>query len=504
MAEQSHEEWVREAKKATRERQKETKVAEKVAEEETKTTRKRNKIVFKELLKSSKTATAIQQQASQAVSTVSTHVREVLGPVQELVDFTKATFKNIGDFFKGVFEDVKEFFGWTLGDDTDDKIHKESVKQTHFLKRIWQYFLEQRTKEFRRDIKKTKEKFPTSMLVALGILGWLGFVLGGILRQILLPFEVLLKLPLLRKLKQLKWIKRLTGFFDDILRWLEKIPLLGRLVKGVRIGFKWLGWPLQILLSLIDFIRGYSASEGDILDKIKAGILFALTQFFELPIRVFGWLMKKLGWETATEDTLIAVKSAFGKILDIIFYPFRWIYDTLSAVSFKEGVIDPIKIILDNIKNFFTEFFTRIYTSLKEVFEKSPLLHPVKYLKEKFGGAVDWLTGGSDADADPKRAPSRLGIPEMTKGVDVSPHLDMAAEDLAKGRGIFLKSKVEREIEWAKALADLKKSVESVDKTQAEAGGNIVTAVNQGNVQETKEPVSGMEEAATMWLNLAM
>jgi hypothetical protein len=34
--------------------------------------------------------------------------------------------------------------------------------------------------------------------------------------------------------------------------------------------------------------------------------------------------------------------------------------------------------------------------------------------------------------------------------------------------------------------------------------GNIVTAVNQGNVQETKEPVSGMEEAATMWLNLAM
>jgi hypothetical protein len=165
-------------------------------------------------------------------------------------------------------------------------------------------------------------------------------------------------------------------------------------------------------------------------------------------------------------------------------------------VSFKEGVIDPIKIILDNIKNFFTEFFTRIYTSLKEVFEKSPLLHPVKYLKEKFGGAVDWLTGGSDADADPKREPSRLGIPGMSKGVQVSPHLDMAAEDLAKGRGIFLKSKVEREIEWAKALADLKKSIESVDKTQAEAGGNIVTAVNQGNVQETKEPVSGMEEAA--------
>ena len=507
MAEETQQ-WERDFRKKTaeenRKKQQEKQEAEKTIEKE----EKRNKVVFKELLKSSKAASAIQAQASQAVQTVSGHVREVLGPVQELVDFTKATFKNIGEFFKGVFEDVKEIFGWTFGTKTTEELQlSESKRQTTFLKRIWMGLVEQRGQKFREGLgKKTKEKFPTSALLALGLVGWLGFVIGGFIRQILLPFEVLLKLPLLRRLKGLAWVKRLTGFFDNILRWMEKIPLLGKLVKGVRVGFKWLGWPLQILLSLIDFIRGYRASEGDILDKIKAGLLFALTSFFELPIRLFGWLMNKIfGWETATEDTLTAVKGTFNRILDFLFYPFRWIYDTLSAVSFKEGVIDPIKIILDNIKNFFTDFFTKVYTSLKEVFEKSPLLHPIDYLKKKWGGVAEWLTGGSDAEISPKSEPSRIDVPSSIMAEALpTPEVDMAAGDLAKGRGIFLKSKVEREIEWAKALADLKKSVEMVDKTQQEAAGSIVTAVNQGGQKEIQEPPAGMEEAATMWLSLAM
>jgi hypothetical protein len=513
---ESHEEWLKSAGKATADRLKEKKAAEKVsqeAEEEIKTEKKRNKIVFGELLKSSKAASAIQAQASQAISTVSTHVREVLGPVQELVDFTKATFKNIGEFFKGAFEDIKDFFGWTVGKDTEDKIYDESKKQSHFLKRIWQGLIEQRLAKFREGVgsKKDKGKIPTGLLVGLGLLGYLGIVLGGMIRKVLLPFELLykmvLKFPLVTKIRKMRIWRRFIGVLDDLFLLVLKIPIIGKLIKGImlafkklpslpiigrlfrgiKIGFKYLGWPLQIILSLIDFIRGFAAAEGDIFERVKAGVMVAIIRFLELPIRAFGWILEKLGWEDATSDILNGVIFFFSNILDIIIFPFKWIYNTLKG-TFKGGVIDPI-----------VALFEWLGSIIKWVFDKIKLIPGISLITEgagkMWGNIKDYFKGET----------AGMGKKDFSiGGILGKSGIDTAASDLEKSKGKFLRGRVESDKKGQTSLDSLLKSFESSEKTQAEAAGNIVSAVRQGGEKEIQEPPSGMEEAATMWLNLAM
>ena len=70
---------------------------------------------------------------------------------------------------------------------------------------------------------------------------------------------------------------------------------------GFKAGFKILGWPLTILLGVIDFIRGWMGADAgaSILDKIKAGFQEAIAKFMELPAILLGgavdWVMGLFG-----------------------------------------------------------------------------------------------------------------------------------------------------------------------------------------------------------------
>lgn len=91
------------------------------------------------------------------------------------------------------------------------------------------------------------------------------------------------KLFLLSRLPIFGKIAKMFSKIDDI-------PFIGRLFKAVKFGFKWLGWPLTILLSAIDFIRGFSATIGTLWEKVRGGLWGAVEGFiFFLPDTIMAW-----------------------------------------------------------------------------------------------------------------------------------------------------------------------------------------------------------------------
>jgi hypothetical protein len=111
--------------------------------------------------------------------------------------------------------------------------------------------------------------------------------------------------------KAIGWVgKKIGGIFKFIMKagaqivkafnWLSKIPGLGILFRALKVGFKFLGWPLQILLSAIDFIKGFVNTKGNFLEKLKGGLTNMITKFLEFPVRllagVYDWIMEQLGF----------------------------------------------------------------------------------------------------------------------------------------------------------------------------------------------------------------
>ncbi len=122
-----------------------------------------------------------------------------------------------------------------------------------------------------------------------GILGLVGGLLGALIFSIGASFGgfihryfvLVTKLPIFQKIAM--WFTKI----DDL-------PFIGKLFKAIKFGFKWLGWPLTVILSVIDFIRGYAETEGSMFEKIKEGLWKALAGFIELPVRFLGWIYEKV------------------------------------------------------------------------------------------------------------------------------------------------------------------------------------------------------------------
>ncbi len=309
---------IREDVKSTIARQIEASEAYKQAAVKPDPAARQNTFALGEFLKSSKVAQSVQMQASTAMNSLSSHMNEVLGPLQEVADFTKRTFANIGGFFKGIGQDLGLFLG---EGDVDEKQLDEQKKTTSWLRRMF-FFMDSERKAKFAESMKTKTKKGGGGVLAF-ILGAIGIAIGAFVRTIVFPFELLLKIPGIRKLRT--FIKPLRKMFIRLLWIFRRSKILGPLLRGIRRGFTRFFWPLQILLSLIDFIRGFAATEGDILDKIKGGLMTAFIKLMELPIRAFGWFLEKMGFEGATANILAVVKTIFGGILDFILSPFKLI-----------------------------------------------------------------------------------------------------------------------------------------------------------------------------------
>lgn len=286
-------------------------------------------------------------------------------------------FSQIQSHVLGLFGEESEWFG-ILGS------IKDSI--TGFAGSIIS-FIWQKTPRWAKDqIKVLKAMYALQIkqmkLDAKGVVGGAQKKGGvwGILATILLGlaaglgawmhryFVIITKLPIFAK------IAKMFSVLDDI-------PFIGRLFKAVKFGFKFLGYPLTIILSLIDFIKAYKETEGSTWEKIKAGLWAAIEGFIELPVRFIGWVVEKvLGWfgieVTGVGDKLMA---AFKGLFDAILFGWEQIFKLINiewswiAPKIKEWttmLLDALNPVINWIIDFWNDIIGWIQSLLPESWAK--------------------------------------------------------------------------------------------------------------------------------------
>lgn len=342
---------------------------------------------------------AISSGFSEAQSAVTRHTSEVVsgelrGFTEDVKKFTGSAFNVAKSVTKSAFgrkdktedldEDRNEFLGNIEKTMKDDPVKggdlygvlaeikniimqftgysEEQVKANEENNKVLDKIYDQQVDAEKAKLREVQTKDPKRSPWYM-ILFAIGLVVGAIAGAILLPFRLLLgalKLitPIAKGLSKIgKWIgslkifSYLDNFFKIIL---TKIPVVSGLVKGFKLGFKWLAWPLQIIFSLIDFIKGFASAEGSIIDKIKAGLWSVIEGFIELPVKLFGWIADWfLDLFGVKVEGGVAAKMMEGikKGFDMLFGFIKWYYTAIW-----DNIIKPvIDFVWPKIKPLFSE-----------------------------------------------------------------------------------------------------------------------------------------------------
>lgn len=171
-------------------------------------------------------------------------------------------------------------------------------------------------------------------------------------------FTGLKKIPFFAKIGE--WITKLKGYSTKFMDFAKKMPILGRIIKGLKFGFKWLGWPVTLLLSIIDFIKGFKDTEGTLWEKIQGGLWKVIEGFIELPVKFIGWVVEKvLGWfgieaEGVGDKMMDTLKTVFDFFTS--FNPFAVIVDFLEGFFSADGTfMEKLKAGASNVVNNLTD-----------------------------------------------------------------------------------------------------------------------------------------------------
>lgn len=324
-----------------------------------------------------------------ASSNISGHIGDVMS---DEIKMTTETIKSVGASAKDSSLKILKFFGtgWTL----ELKSFAVDKKQLDVLKDIKKQGQEEKLSRLAK-FKKTKgANFLAAILDMLGIpLAILAAGIGALVGQILLPFKGIWKvvkpffLPfkflfdllaksrigqLFRAIKKSKFFVTMVKMF----KFLMKLPGIRVILKGLKWGFKKLLWPLQILLSIIDFAKGFMRTQGTIWEKIKGGIKNVIMEFLKFPLFLFGKLLdwitgdeagtgeKKLteGLSKLIDDFFFYFDKVFGPIKDAFF----WLVDKIKNLSWK----DILKTIND-MNKWVEELPFRMWNWLQELWQKA-------------------------------------------------------------------------------------------------------------------------------------
>ena len=262
-------------------------------------------------------------------------------------------------------QEAFKFLSENLGDDAE--------KTQDILSLLNENFEENQLARTKAALKDKQPKIKSTPLM-MAVMA-LGVLIGAVVKSLIIPFELLyqglnklmpigkwlsdlgsslLKLPGLKTFgkggKGLEILGKISGFFKELPK---RSKLIGKFVKGFMKGFKILGWPLTILLGVIDFIKGFMTTEGSIIDKIKGGLIGAIKGFIEFPVKVIGWIADKIlglfGVEIkggAGNAMMKGLMWVVSKALDVILWPFRMLYKGFKMIidffsSSKEGEEGP-------------------------------------------------------------------------------------------------------------------------------------------------------------------
>jgi len=270
---------------------------------------------------------------------ISSTMAEILGPLHEFIVMAKDMAMGIVKFMGNI---TKPLWGLLKGGVKDPVVNVLNKILRHFKGEEKRAAIARLKERLSLKIPKTKGDWLKLIMVLLGgALFALGAVIGGVAKALILPFQVLYsvltKMPFLGK-----YLTKFTEIFAPISKWLgqaaSKAGLLGKFVKGILKGFKLLGWPLIIILGLIDFIKGFASTEGDLFAKIVGGIKSAFLGFFELPIKMFGWLADKvLGWFGVSIEGGVGkrIMGIVSDSFDKIEYGYRLLFALIKDGMFK-------------------------------------------------------------------------------------------------------------------------------------------------------------------------
>lgn len=426
----------------------------------------------------SKAVSYLRQGFSDFFSKLKSTMMEILGPLGEYLTMAKNMIVGTGKFFLNIFSKTK------------DPTVKVLSKIFGFLKKSRR---EDKTEEAKEELMGKKKggkggwtKLIMSML--LGALFVIGAIIGGLARKIVLPFQILwsllkvLRIPtLLTKIpiigKFFVWLKTLNleslrkapgivgkffrfftgkgGFIVKLKDLITKIPIFGKMIakvgSGFLRGFKMLGWPLTIILGLIDFIKGFISTEGDLIDKIIGGIKGAVMGFIEMPVRILGWIVEKV-------MKLFGVEIDGGAFANKI----------LGAIGdFFDGIRDNIGSIFSWVKNMLFDSLTKFV----ELMMNHPLVKAIRWTAKKLGkdevfeNVDKWIEGRKE-ESEKRKEEKRL-------------------RDLEKEKEKLEKKKLNEE----KRIADLQK-----EKDKAEAARRRKEEEQQKKIAEETELMRKSQE----------
>jgi hypothetical protein len=305
-------------------------------------------------------------------------------------------FAMIGAIKDSIVNSAKTMWNFLFG--TTPKWAKKQIK---LLQGMFDFQKKQAKLDKQVPLKKKKEG-------GLSLLSILGFALAGLAAGIgawvsakLKALELLMKFPALKK--AMLGVKK---FFIDKIQLFKKIPgvskfmeflskfgkRFGKLSKAFKFGFKVLGWPLTILLGVIDFIKGFTSTEGDLFDKIKGGLIEAVTGFIELPVKFIGWIIEKvLGLFGVEVDGLgdkmmEKIRGFLDFLLD--FNPFKPMWDFIDGFFSTEGTF------LEKIKGGFNKMldgFTDVYETWIKPIVDTVFPKVKNFFVSLFEGVTNWI-----------------------------------------------------------------------------------------------------------------
>lgn len=312
------------------------------------------------------------------------------------------------DILAGIKDSITGFFGWFARGFIwiFKRTPSWASKMVKTLENMYALQIKQMKMEMLGGEKKKKMGF-------WGILGaalFLGAALiGGWIRKKLMGIELILrafKFGAIWDAIKLRLVGIMTklrgrfGWIDDILKsraflavkggmtkfigwmksfgkWLMKAPILGKILRGLKFGFKILGWPITILFGIIDFIKGWRATEGDWQAKLMGGLKEVFHGLLDFPLEILGWAWDKLMGLFGIES------SGTGDKLK------KW-FDTAMSWIFEFG---PIGLITDIIKGFTSE------GGFKQVFQdkmdrlKEPLFAIIDFVANIWNAFLEWAIG---------------------------------------------------------------------------------------------------------------
>ena len=304
----------------------------------------------------------------------------------------------------------------------------------------------------------------------MGLIGGLIFAIGAAIGAFMHRYFVLItKLPIFQRVAQ--WFTKL----DDI-------PFIGKLFKAIKFGFKWLGWPLTIILSVIDFIRGFAETEGTLFDKIKGGLWEALEGFIELPVMAIGWVVEKVaGWfgvevEGVAGKIMNVLQGVFDLIMD--FNPMKPFIDFIEGFWNKEGTFtEKLKAGMDNLIAGMMRNFEKWIRPLMDAI--TPIVAGVhNFFVDFWNSVVEWIQGKI-----PDWMPGRDKIVKGLMGMEMS-RMEVPTDTTSPVEAMndLEKKKIAEQEKKDEKTAE---ALDKLDKSVQEQGQKTSDSINAAAISQT-------------------